>query len=156
MGRTPFQNCVELARRIAIFRDKWCIICGDPSNPHGHHIWLKSRKIWTVLVDPDFVVRLCGKHHTLSKESAHEQELEFREKIINRIGQSDPDRATKLSRFLVSPHTSFEYKRSIEEKPEWAEIAADLIMRLKITEEHYHMDMANVDETYRGRTDEIS
>lgn len=107
--------------------------------------------IWTVQVDPDFCVRLCGDCHVFSGKSAHDEEKDIRDKIVNRIGQADPDRAVKVSQFLISPHNTPQYRRSQQERPLWDVIGADLIMRLEDYKEQYHIDMANVDEVWRGR-----
>lgn len=147
---TPYDKCVELAKQIAIYRDMYCILCGTPYFPEGHHIWFKSRKIWIVQFDPDFIVRLCSEHHRKAPDSPHMDELASRDKILPRIAQKDPQRAEKIIRFLNAPHNSEEYRLS-QEKPHYDEIAADLILRLQDTKEQYELDMVNCDEIFRGK-----
>ena len=148
----PYDKCVELAKKIAIYRDMFCIRCGTPYFEEGHHLWFRSRKIWIVQLDPDFIVRLCREHHREAPDAPHVDEQASRDVILPLIAQKDPQRAQKVISFLNNPHNSEQYRLS-QEKPQYDVIAADLIMRLKDAQEQYELDMIGTDEVYRGRTD---
>ena len=116
-------------------------------------MWFRSRGIWVVQYDTDYMVALCFDCHQTKPYAPHVNESLFMDKISSRIAQDDLDRYYKLTKFLNSPETSEEAKRSYEEPPCFAEIAAGLTIQLKHTMLEYELQMYNYDPPYRGRAE---
>jgi hypothetical protein len=152
---TAKEKCRQLCWKITCYRDKWCQICGkslgEPAHLEAHHIWFRSQEIWVVQYDPDFMVALDFDCHRLKEWAPHVDNELFIAKLMPRIIQIDADRANKVNKFLAAPEKSEEAKRSRDESPCFAEIAANLTIQLRHTMLQYELDMYNYDPPYRGR-----
>ena len=147
---TAQEDCRSLCSKIVFYRDRWCQICGSTENPEAHHIWFRSRVIWVVQYDPDYMVLLDKKCHTEEDYAPHVDEAASLDKIMPRIAEVDYNRFQKVAKFLIAPEISYEAKASAATSPDYVAIRGVLRKQLKIYERNYEIDKYNCDPIYRG------
>ena len=125
------EHCIKLWSECVSYRDRWCIITGEPQG-EAHHLIFRSEGCWQIQFDTDYGVYLCSYCHKEAPYAPHVDREAFEEKVINFI--EDEVRRQKIIRT---------WSKAIplsNGPPPWVEIAGRLALELKERKEQFEMD----------------
>lgn len=128
---TKQEHCKKMWEMCIKYRDRWCVITGEP---HGeaHHIIYRSEGNWQIQFDTDYGVLLCAYCHKEASYAPHVDKEAFEDKVIGFI--EDEVRRQKIL-------TTLSKAIPISEGPPiYEEIAARLGLELRERKEAYEMN----------------
>ncbi len=123
--------CKKLFDECVRFRDKWCVLTGEPK-AEVHHMIFESQGCWELQFDTDYAVLLCAECHRGKPYSPHTDNVAF----INKLEPFIEDEVRR-QKIIASLTMAVPVLRDL---PDYDEIGRRLTIQRAELKEQFEMD----------------